>query len=153
MPSIIGHIDRMTLSTLVMRATYVINRWNLWRYFRIGNFFISQWCAGATSYAGALSLFFPFFTTLIEYSNYSVQVENAVFSYKCIISKAEHSPGLVMVTVWSRYPLAGRDRSHNSETSHASQEQVALNPGLLRQDRCGDEKWELLPERDAALKN
>lgn len=97
--------------------------------------------------------FFPFFTTSIEYSNYSVQVENAVFSYKCIISKAEHSPGLVMVTVWSRYPPAGRDRSHNSETSHASQEQVALNPGLLRQDRCGDEKWELLPERDAALKN
>lgn len=25
------------------------------------------------------------FTTLIEYSNYSVQIENTVFSYKCVI--------------------------------------------------------------------
>ena len=25
----------------------------------------------------------PWFTTLIEYSNYSVQIENTVFSYKC----------------------------------------------------------------------
>lgn len=41
------------------------------------------------------------FTTLIEYSNYSVQIENTVFSYKCVISKAEHSPG--PVTVWTRH--------------------------------------------------
>lgn len=26
------------------------------------------------------------FTTLIEYSNYSVQIENTVFGYKCILS-------------------------------------------------------------------
>lgn len=27
----------------------------------------------------------PWFTTLIEYPNYSVQIENTVFSYKCIV--------------------------------------------------------------------
>lgn len=34
------------------------------------------------------------FTTLIEYSNCSVQIENTVVSYKRIVRKAEHSTGL-----------------------------------------------------------
>lgn len=54
------------------------------------------------------------FTTLIEYSNYSVQIENTVFSYKCIISKAEHAPGLVTVWTWCS-PAAG-DRRHTLGT-------------------------------------
>lgn len=78
------------------------------------------------------------FTTLIEYSNYSVQIENTVFSYKCIISKAEHSTGLV--TVWTRCPRLPETMVTHSETPHASQEQVALNPGLLRQDEHGAKK-------------
>lgn len=78
------------------------------------------------------------FTTLIEYSNYSVQIENTVFSYKCIISKAEHSTGLVSVDTAS--PATETLVTH-SETPHASQKQVTLNPGLLRQDEHEAKKW------------